>query len=87
VDTLVNLGAATVVTLLSVCRPHDAPSIVAAVRSQLSGLAAANESVSIHTFGFGADHDARLLQAVAEAGHGIYYFIKVRTLRVKFTVS
>jgi hypothetical protein len=46
------------------------------MRSQLSGLAAANEPVSVHTFGFGADHDARLLQAVAEAGHGIYYFIQ-----------
>jgi hypothetical protein len=46
------------------------------MRSQLSGLAAANEPVSVHTFGFGADHDAKLLQAVAEAGHGIYYFIQ-----------
>jgi hypothetical protein len=46
------------------------------MRSQLSGLAAVNEPVSVHTFGFGADHDAKLLQAVAEAGHGIYYFIQ-----------
>ncbi|KAF6256340.1 hypothetical protein COO60DRAFT_1658259 [Scenedesmus sp. NREL 46B-D3] len=58
------------------CGPTDAHSIVSAMRAQLSGLAAADEPVSIHTFGFGADHDARLLQAIAEAGHGIYYFIQ-----------
>jgi hypothetical protein len=48
------------------------------MRSQLSGLAAADEPASVHTFGFGSDHDARLLQAIAEAGHGIYYFIQVK---------
>jgi len=47
------------------------------MRAQLTGLAAAEQPVSVHTFGFGADHDARLLQAIAEAGHGIYYFIQV----------
>ncbi|WIA35579.1 hypothetical protein OEZ86_004000 [Tetradesmus obliquus] len=56
--------------------PSDAPSIVSAMRAQLTGLAAAEQPVSVHTFGFGADHDARLLQAIAEAGHGIYYFIQ-----------
>jgi hypothetical protein len=52
------------------------------MRAQLAGLAAAEEPLSIHTFGFGANHDARLLQAIAEAGHGIYYFIQVRGFEV-----
>jgi hypothetical protein len=49
------------------------------MRRPLSALAAADEPVSVHTFGFGADHDSRLLQAVAEAGNGMYYFIQVIT--------
>jgi len=31
---------------------------------------------TINSFGFGADHDPKLLKAIAEAGNGIYYFIK-----------
>lgn len=32
--------------------------------------------VQIHTLGFGADHDADLLQKIADAGSGNYYFIE-----------
>eukprot|EP00878_Enallax_costatus_P013330 GHUV01013936.1.p1 GENE.GHUV01013936.1~~GHUV01013936.1.p1 ORF type:complete len:518 (+),score=181.63 GHUV01013936.1:107-1660(+) len=56
--------------------PSDAISIVSALRAQLAPLAAAEEPVSIHTFGFGQDHDPKLLQAIAEAGSGIYYHIQ-----------
>lgn len=66
----------TVCSLLS-CRPNDAVSIVSAMRAQLAPLAAAEEPVSVHTFGFGSDHDPKLLQAIAEAGSGIYYYIQV----------
>ena len=30
---------------------------------------------TVYTFGFGADHNAGLLQAISEAGGGMYYFI------------
>src|SRR4051812_37050795 len=30
----------------------------------------------VSTFGFGIDHDPAMLQAIAEAGSGMYYFIK-----------
>lgn len=29
----------------------------------------------VFTFGFGAEHDADLLRAVAEAGNGLFYYI------------
>ena len=32
-------------------------------------------AASVYTFGFGSDHNADLLQAVSEAGNGMYYFI------------
>lgn len=32
--------------------------------------------VQIHTVGFGKDHDAELLQKIAGAGNGNYYFIE-----------
>ena len=31
---------------------------------------------TIYTFGFGADHTASLLEAIATAGDGSYYFIE-----------
>ncbi|XP_065195339.1 uncharacterized protein LOC135826664 [Sycon ciliatum] len=39
--------------------------------TELSDVVAA----SIYTFGFGADHNAELLQAVSKAGNGMYYYI------------
>ncbi|XP_065174635.1 uncharacterized protein LOC135804642, partial [Sycon ciliatum] len=39
--------------------------------SELSDVVAA----SIYTFGFGADHNATLLQALSDAGNGVYYYI------------
>ncbi|PNH06506.1 hypothetical protein TSOC_007145 [Tetrabaena socialis] len=35
-----------------------------------------DQHMTVHTFGFGAGHSVELLQAVAEAQSGIYYFIK-----------
>ena len=29
----------------------------------------------MYTFGFGADHDARLLESVSTQGGGVYYYI------------
>jgi hypothetical protein len=34
------------------------------------------KTVSVTTFGFGADHDANMLRAIAEAGRGMYYFVE-----------
>lgn len=30
---------------------------------------------SVYTFGFGSDHDAAMLKAISDAGHGVYYFV------------
>ena len=34
-----------------------------------------NLAATVYTFGFGAQHNADLLQAISEAGNGMYYFI------------
>ena len=44
---------------------------VPAVNSDHSNVVAA----SIYTFGFGADHNAELLQALSDAGNGVYFYI------------
>jgi len=31
---------------------------------------------TVYTFGYGSDHDPNLLKGIAEAGNGVYYFIK-----------
>jgi len=31
---------------------------------------------SIHTFGYGSDHDAGLLKAISDQAHGVYYFLE-----------
>ncbi|KAG2451414.1 hypothetical protein HYH02_004013 [Chlamydomonas schloesseri] len=52
--------------------PRDPPAI-------LAGLAAlqapTDQHVTVHTFGFGAGHSVQLLQAVADAQSGVYYYI------------
>ena len=30
---------------------------------------------TVYTFGFGSDHDARLLESVSTQGGGVYYYI------------
>ena len=44
---------------------------VPAANSEHSNVVAA----SIYTFGFGADHNAELLQALSDAGNGVYFYI------------
>eukprot|EP00117_Sycon_ciliatum_P047578 scpid14127/ scgid33975/ len=51
--------------------PPAAPTPPSAGSSELSDVVAA----SIYTFGFGADHNATLLQALSDAGNGVYYYI------------
>lgn len=51
-------------------------ALAAAARAALQDLAAAGCSSTLHTFGFGADHNAELLRALAEAGEGSYSFIE-----------
>eukprot|EP00775_Hariotina_reticulata_P004577 gene4577-4831_t len=52
-------------------------SVFLCTDGQPNELAAlADDPVSIHAFGFGADHDSKLLQAIAEAGSGMYYYIE-----------
>ncbi len=46
----------------------------------LAGLqraqAPTDQHVTVHTFGFGEGHSVELLQAVAEAQSGVYYYIR-----------
>jgi len=48
-------------------------AIVTLVKSQLEKLASA---CTIFTFGFGSDHDDKMLKGVSEAGKGLYYFLE-----------
>jgi hypothetical protein len=51
----------------------DTSDIVKAVekyKSKISG------NCTIFTFGYGSDHDAKMLKAIAESGKGIYYYIE-----------
>lgn len=48
--------------------------------NELKGRLAEVPHVVVHTFGFGADHDANLLQGIAEQSQGSYYFIKDQTV-------
>ncbi|CAG9461294.1 unnamed protein product [Pedinophyceae sp. YPF-701] len=36
----------------------------------------ATPRVRVYTFGFGADHDPRMLKALADVGQGVYYYIE-----------
>jgi Mg-chelatase subunit ChlD len=47
--------------------------IVKGVNKYLSVI---GKSVSIFTFGFGADHDSNMLRTIAESGYGMYYFLE-----------
>ncbi|CUG88905.1 membrane-associated protein, putative [Bodo saltans] len=50
----------------------DRSRIYAALKARLTDC----PHVVVHTFGFGTDHDALLLQGIAEQSQGSYYFIK-----------
>jgi hypothetical protein len=41
--------------------------------------------VTLHTFGYGSDHDSEILRALSTAGGGSYYFVEgVDTIRCAF---
>ena len=49
---------------------------------------------TVYTFGFGSDHDAKMLEAISTTGGGVYYYIdstekvkNVRELKVQKTES
>merc|ERR1711998_81640 len=52
---------------------RDADGITAAMQG---AMAHSNCSFSVHTFGFGADHDASMLQGIASNADGMYYFVE-----------
>eukprot|EP00667_Euglena_gracilis_P006745 EG_transcript_6804 len=52
---------------------QDREQLVQATKDRLQGMTPA---CNVFTFGFGADHDAQLLKDVADAGHGMYYFVE-----------
>eukprot|EP00164_Ancoracysta_twista_P000122 GFYU01000178.1.p1 GENE.GFYU01000178.1~~GFYU01000178.1.p1 ORF type:complete len:554 (+),score=227.01 GFYU01000178.1:55-1662(+) len=52
---------------------QDKNQLVTEIESRLRKYASA--PVNIFTFGFGTDHSEELLQAVAQAGGGMYYFV------------
>ena len=43
--------------------------------SPRSVIAQIGRQVSVFTFGFGEEHEADVLQAIADAGNGLYYFV------------
>ena len=53
------------------CQQERSAESVPAANSEHSNVVAA----SIYTFGFGADHNAELLQALSDAGNGVYFYI------------
>lgn len=54
--------------------------ITPVVTSMLRG-----RGISVHTFGYGSDHDSDLLRAISNAGNGSYYFVdEVDALRSAF---
>ncbi|XP_065177171.1 uncharacterized protein LOC135806997 isoform X2 [Sycon ciliatum] len=55
----------------------SAPAIKPVVTSTIANSTEPSDVVaaSIYTFGFGADHNAQLLQAVSKAGNGMHYYI------------
>jgi len=36
----------------------------------------AEDATTVYTFGFGSDHDARMLKAISDAGNGMYYLVE-----------
>jgi len=48
------------------------PAILEAVTAKRASM---QETFSIYTFGFGADHNAALLRSLSELGSGMYYYI------------
>jgi secreted protein with Ig-like and vWFA domain len=55
---------------------RDPAAIIEAACSELKQLEMASRPCTLHTFGFGADHNAELLRGLAEAGGGSYSYIE-----------
>lgn len=51
---------------------RNSKQIVTMVQKLLKNM---DYTSTVFTFGFGTDHDANMLRDVAEAGHGLYYYI------------
>ncbi|KAL0479465.1 secreted protein with Ig-like and vWFA domains, partial [Acrasis kona] len=52
---------------------NAADNVVAGMDVHMKSM---KKPVNVFTFGFGNDHDANMLRAVAEAGTGLYYYIQ-----------
>ena len=52
---------------------RDTAGIVRAMKNMLDSLPSV---CTVNTFGYGIDHDAAMLEAIAEAGHGSYNFVE-----------
>lgn len=71
-DGLVNEGPRTTEEIICACRDPDvAKGGIVAQSPKLLPL-----PCTINTFGFGSKHDPNFLKALAEAGHGMFYFIQ-----------
>jgi hypothetical protein len=62
---------------------QDASQIVPIVKTMLSSGGSGSDSsatsdhgITLHTFGYGSDHDSELLREVATAGQGSYYYVE-----------
>ena len=49
--------------------------LVKAVVAKLDGMSSGSNSISLHTFGFSANHNPELLTKLAEAAFGVFYYL------------
>lgn len=56
--------------------PAQARMQVPAESSKPLTVTAIDLPCSVHTFGFGSDHDTNMLRAISDAGSGTYFFLK-----------
>eukprot|EP00029_Vermamoeba_vermiformis_P002675 TRINITY_DN1304_c0_g1_i1.p1 TRINITY_DN1304_c0_g1~~TRINITY_DN1304_c0_g1_i1.p1 ORF type:complete len:554 (+),score=136.71 TRINITY_DN1304_c0_g1_i1:55-1662(+) len=60
---------------VSISVPAPTPELEAAKVSE-SEAPKAYSGPSVHTFGFGSDHDANMLKAIADTANGVYFFVE-----------
>jgi uncharacterized protein YegL len=60
---------------VSVSVPSSTPELEAA-KVPDTAAPKAYSGPSVHTFGFGSDHDANMLKAIADTANGVYFFVE-----------
>ncbi|EQC31788.1 hypothetical protein SDRG_10577 [Saprolegnia diclina VS20] len=78
-DGLANYGVVKSLPLLSILEScySDAPHTAKDYEAPTSSARAEQQSpVSLFTFGYGDNHDAKLLRSISDFGRGTYYFVQ-----------